>query len=177
MGGILVKLFDRFRSDARLLMLGLDAAGKTTILYKMKLNEVVTSVPTIGFNLEEIRYKNLTMNIWDVGGQTKIRRLWRHYYQNTDGLIYVVDSADPDRIDEAREELHAITSDDLMRRVPVLVLANKCDQPRAMAPAAVVKALQLESLRTRWFVQQTNALTGDGLYDGFDWLANELKHK
>lgn len=67
---------------ARILLLGLDAAGKTTILYKLKLNETVTTIPTIGFNVEEVTpVKNVTFTVWDVGGQEKIRPLWRHYYQ------------------------------------------------------------------------------------------------
>ena len=75
------------------LLLGLDAAGKTTILYKMKLGEVVSSVPTIGFNVETVEYKKIKFQTWDIGGQKKIRMLWRHYYQNTDCLIFVVDSS------------------------------------------------------------------------------------
>ena len=92
------------KRDMRILMVGLDAAGKTTILYKLKLGEVVTTIPTIGFNVETVEYKNISFTVWDVGGQDKIRPLWRHYYQNTQGLIFVVDSNDRDRIDDARDE-------------------------------------------------------------------------
>lgn len=84
---------------------GLDAAGKTTILYKLKLGEIVTTIPTIGFNVETVEYKNICFTVWDVGGQDKIRPLWRHYFQNTQGLIFVVDSNDRDRINEAEKEL------------------------------------------------------------------------
>ena len=87
-------------------MVGLDAAGKTTILYKLKLGEIVTTIPTIGmmfecrffitllpgFNVETVEYKNISFTVWDVGGQDKIRPLWRHYFQNTQGLIFVVSS-------------------------------------------------------------------------------------
>jgi small GTP-binding protein len=86
-------------------MVGLDAAGKTTILYKLKLGEVVTTIPTIGFNVETVAYKNISFTVWDVGGKDKIRPLWRHYYQNTQAMIFVVDSNDRDRVDESREEL------------------------------------------------------------------------
>ena len=78
---------------ARIVLVGLDNAGKTTILYKLKLGEVVTTIPTIGFNVESVVYKNISMTVWDVGGQTKIRPLWQHYYENTDAVIYAVDSA------------------------------------------------------------------------------------
>lgn len=83
----------------------MDAAGKTTILYKLKLGEIVTTIPTIGFNVETVEYKNICFTVWDVGGQDKIRPLWRHYFQNTQGLIFVVDSNDRDRIGEAEKEL------------------------------------------------------------------------
>merc|ERR1711990_782280 len=102
-----------------------DAAGKTTILYKLKLGEVVTTIPTIGFNVETVEYKNLSFTVWDVGGQDRIRKLWRHYYQGTEGLIFVVDSNDRDRIEDAREELTKLLPEDAMRDAVVLVLANK----------------------------------------------------
>ena len=79
-------------NDFRILMVGLDAAGKTTILYQLKIGEIVKTTPTIGFNVETLDYKNRNFTVWDVGGTDKIRALWKHYYQNTDGLIFVVDS-------------------------------------------------------------------------------------
>ncbi|KAI3980548.1 hypothetical protein MKX01_025113 [Papaver californicum] len=82
------------KRDMRILMVGLDAAGKTTIIYKLKLGEIVTTIPTIGFNVETVEYKNVSFTVWDVGGQDKIRPLWRHYFQNTQGLIFVIDSND-----------------------------------------------------------------------------------
>ena len=88
-------------------MIGLDAAGKTTILYKLKLGAVVNSIPTIGFNVETLKYRNINFAVWDVGGGDKIHLLWRHYYSNTHTLIWVIDSNDRDRIDENREKLHA----------------------------------------------------------------------
>lgn len=74
--------------EVRILMVGLDSAGKTTILYKLKLNEdEINTVPTVGFNVETVNYKKLSFTVWDVGGQDKIRNLWRHYFQNTDGML------------------------------------------------------------------------------------------
>ena len=92
------------------LTVGLDAAGKTTILYKLKLGEIVTTIPTIGFNVETVEYKNICFTVWDVGGQDKIRPLWRHYFQNTQGLIFVIDSNDRERITEAQDELQKMVS-------------------------------------------------------------------
>lgn len=83
MGKVLSKIFGN--KEMRILMLGLDAAGKTTVLYKLKLGQSVTTIPTVGFNVETVTYKNVKFNVWDVGGQDKIRPLWRHYFQNTQG--------------------------------------------------------------------------------------------
>lgn len=91
--------------EMRILILGLDGAGKTTILYRLQVGEVVTTIPTIGFNVEQVTYKNLKFQVWDLGGQTSIRPYWRCYYSNTDAIIYVVDSADRDRIGISKDEL------------------------------------------------------------------------
>merc|ERR1712124_160271 len=101
MGLLMSKVWNRLVSkrEMRMLMLGLDAAGKTTILYKLKLGEVVTTIPTIGFNVETVEYRNINFTVWDVGGQDKIRPLWRHYYQNTQAVIFVVDSSDRERLE------------------------------------------------------------------------------
>merc|ERR1719221_1309512 len=118
--------------DVRILMVGLDAAGKTTILYKFKIGEVITTIPTIGFNVETVEYKNISFTVWDVGGQDKIRPLWKHYYHGTNGLIFVVDSNDQERLEDAREELMRMLLEDEMRAAVLLVLANKQDLPNAM---------------------------------------------
>jgi len=166
------------KRDMRILMVGLDAAGKTTILYKLKLGEVVTTIPTVGFNVEEVQYKNINFTVWDVGGQDKIRKLWRYYYQNTQGVIFVVDSNDRDRIEDAREELAKLLSEDEMRDAAVLVFANKQDLPNSMPAAEVIEKLGLQSMRNRqWWVQSACATKGDGLYEGLDWLSRTLSSK
>ncbi|KAF5239036.1 hypothetical protein FAUST_5188 [Fusarium austroamericanum] len=191
MGLAFSKLFDRLwgKKEMRILMVGLDAAGKTTILYKLKLGEIVTTIPTIGFNVETVEYKNIQFTVWDVGGQDKIRPLWRHYFQNTQGIIFVVDSNDRDRIVEAREELQRMLNEDELRDAILLVFANKQDLPNAMNAAEITDKLGLHSLRQRaWFdhmliwylfsqqyIQSTCATSGDGLYEGLEWLANTLR--
>merc|ERR1712193_489855 len=114
MGLAFTKIWQRLlgKTEMRILMVGLDAAGKATILYKLMLGEVVTTIPTIGFNVETVEYKNLSFTVWDVGGQDKIRPLWRHYYQGTNCLIYVVDSNDRDRVEDAKEELSKMLNED-----------------------------------------------------------------
>eukprot|EP01112_Ceratiomyxa_fruticulosa_P010238 TRINITY_DN26_c0_g1_i4.p1 TRINITY_DN26_c0_g1~~TRINITY_DN26_c0_g1_i4.p1 ORF type:complete len:182 (-),score=35.83 TRINITY_DN26_c0_g1_i4:284-829(-) len=177
MGASFGKLFSRLfgKKDMRILMVGLDAAGKTTILYKLKLGEIVTTIPTIGFNVETVEYKNINFTVWDVGGQDKIRPLWRHYFQNTQGLIFVVDSNDRERVNEANEELQKMLNEDELRDAVLLVFCNKQDLPNAMSVAEVTDKLGLHSLRNRkWYIQSTCATSGDGLYEGLDWLSNTL---
>ncbi|KAL4222218.1 ADP-ribosylation factor [Mactra antiquata] len=163
------------KKEMRILMVGLDAAGKTTILYKLKLGEIVTTIPTIGFNVETVEYRNISFTVWDVGGQDKIRPLWRHYFQNTQGLIFVVDSNDRERIGEAKEELSRMLNEDELRDAVVLVFANKQDLPNAMNAAEITDKLSLHNMRSRsWYIQSTCATTGDGLYEGLDWLSTTL---
>jgi ADP-ribosylation factor protein 1 len=177
MGGVFAKALGRLvgKKEMRILMVGLDAAGKTTILYKLKLGEIVTTIPTIGFNVETVEYKNISFTVWDVGGQDKIRPLWRHYYQNTQGLIFVVDSNDKDRVGEAHDELHRMLSEDELREAIVLVFANKQDLPNAMSVAEVTDKLGLHSLQNRkWYIQATCATSGEGLFEGLDWLSANI---
>lgn len=162
----------------RILMVGLDAAGKTTILYKLKLGEIVTTIPTIGFNVETVEYKNINFTVWDVGGQDKIRPLWRHYFQNTQGLIFVVDSNDRERADEAKEELSKMLQEAELQDAVLLVFANKQDLPNAMTAAEITDKLALNTYRGRtWYIQGTCATQGTGLYEGLDWLSNELSRR
>jgi ADP-ribosylation factor protein 1 len=113
--------------------------------------------------------------VWDVGGQDKIRTLWRHYYQNTQALIFVVDSNDKGRVEDARSELHKMLAEDELRDAIVLVFANKQDLPHAMSAAEITDQLGLHTLRSRrWYIQACCATTGDGLYEGLDWLSNAM---
>ncbi|RPA97636.1 ARF/SAR superfamily [Choiromyces venosus 120613-1] len=178
MGMSMSKLFTGLfgKKEMRILMVGLDAAGKTTILYKLKLGEIVTTIPTIGFNVETVEYKNISFTVWDVGGQDKIRPLWRHYFQNTQGIIFVIDSNDRERVTEARDELQRMLNEDELRDALLLVFANKQDLPEAMDAAETTDKLGLHSLRNRsWYIQSTCATSGDGLYEGLDWLSSNLR--
>lgn len=175
MGNQLKGLLDSFsKTDSKIVMLGLDSAGKTTILYRLKLHTTVSSIPTIGFNVETVTpVKNVTFTVWDVGGQDRIRPLWKHYFHNAEGLIYVVDSAEKERLLEARDELYWILDSHEMKEVPVLILANKQDLPTALTTSEVVDKLGLASIRTHpWFIQGTCALDGDGLLDAMRMLKN-----
>ena len=179
MGNSLKKMFDTIfgNREMRVVMLGLDAAGKTTILYKLHIGEVLSTVPTIGFNVEKVQYKNVLFTVWDVGGQEKLRPLWRHYFNNTDGLIYVVDSLDRERVNKAANEFRQILDDPLMRNSAILIFANKQDLKGSLTPAEVCEALGLMDLKGRqWHVQASVAIRGEGLYEGLDWLSNTLRN-
>eukprot|EP00658_Telonema_sp_P-2_P030370 TRINITY_DN22947_c0_g1_i3.p1 TRINITY_DN22947_c0_g1~~TRINITY_DN22947_c0_g1_i3.p1 ORF type:complete len:182 (+),score=56.18 TRINITY_DN22947_c0_g1_i3:39-584(+) len=159
----------------RVLMVGLDAAGKTTILYKMKLGEVVSTMPTIGFNVETVEFKQVTFTVWDVGGQDKIRKLWRHYYEDVDAIIFVLDSNDKDRIEEARGEVETMLKEQELANASLLVLANKQDLPYAMSATDITEGLGLNHLKGRdWYIQPCSATEGNGLVEGFDWLNSTL---
>ena len=182
-------IFDGFgNKEKRIVMVGLDAAGKTTVLYQLKLGEVINTIPTVGFNVDTVQYKNIDFTVWDVGGQDRIRPLWHHYYLNTDAIIFVVDSSDTDRIDNAcgydstesssaATELYRLLQEDCLRDAAILVLANKQDLPNALKINQVADRLGLNKVRShRWHVQGCCATSGDGLYEGLDWLADVLKN-
>lgn len=167
------------KKNATILMVGLDAAGKTTILNKLKLNEVKDTVPTIGFNVETVEYKNVKFHVWDVGGQEKLRQLWKHYYDGANAIIYVIDSNDRERMNVAKGELDRLLRDPMLAGATLLVLCNKQDLPQRMVPSQIVDVLGLkaepELVRGRkWFVQGCCAHSGDGLFEGLDWLCGHL---
>lgn len=174
MGQSLASLFGPH--EVRILMVGLDAAGKTTILFRLKIGEIVTTIPTIGYNVETVEYKNLKFTMWDIGGQDKLRPLWRHYFLNTDGVIFVVDSNDRARVDIARDELQKMLAEEELRNAVLLVCANKQDLPNAMNTTELTEKLGLRMLGQRtWYIQGCCAPTGQGLYEGLDWLAAAIK--
>ncbi len=175
MGSFISLLFGAPK-PVRTLMLGLDAAGKTTLVYKLKLGEIVNTIPTIGFNVEEVRYGALQLSLWDVGGQDRIRKLWRHYFIGTALLVWVVDCNDGERLAEARGELHSLLKEDELRNAILLVYANKQDLAGARSVSQVVKELDLGSLTGRtWHVQATSAVTGAGMWEGLEWASRALK--
>jgi len=177
MGGIISSMydsiFDNFKTKKNMLMVGLDSAGKTTILYQLKLNELRHTIPTIGFNVETIKYKNLDLTIWDIGGQEKIRKLWRHYYNNIDTVIFVIDSNDLNRLPEVKEELHHLLSEDQLKKCNVLIYSNKIDLPNSVSVETISKEIDLFSIKQKWFIQPCSALNEkDGIYEGLQWIQN-----
>jgi small GTP-binding protein len=113
------------KEEVVILMAGLDAAGKTSILYKLKIGKFVTTIPTIGLNVETVEYRNIRFTVLDVGGQEKVRPLWRHYYKGTRALIFVVDSDDKERLSEAQYELQQMLNAEELKDAALLIFANK----------------------------------------------------
>ena len=175
MGQVITKIKSFFDINANILMVGLDNAGKTTILYKLKLGENMHTVPTIGFNVENVKHKSLNLTIWDVGGQTKIRPLWRHYFNNTNVLIYVVDSNDIGRINESKNELTYLVSEDQLKDVIILIYSNKIDLPQSYDVEKIANILELYKIKQKWYIQPSCASTGEGLYEGLNWIKDNIK--
>lgn len=136
----------------------------------------MSTIPTIGFNVETVAYKNIKFQVWDLGGQTSIRPYWRCYYPNTQAVIYVVDASDVERIGISRDEFHAILAEEELKDALLLVYANKQDLPGALSEAQVAEALGLHDIRGRdWAIYKTSAIKGEGLFEGLDWLSTHLK--
>ena len=164
--------------ELRIVMVGLKGAGQTAILSQLRLGEIITTIPRIGFNVKTVEYKQISFTVWDVDSQHKNSFIVRHYFQNTQALIFVVDSNDRGNIDKARNYLIRMLNEDELRDAVILVLANKQDLPNAMSAAEVAVKLGLHYLlRDRsWYIQATST-TGDGLFEGMDWLVNEVSRR
>jgi len=155
-------------------MIGLDSSGKTTVLYRLKYNQYMNTAPTIGFNCEKFRINGTSYTVWDVGGQDKLRPLWRSYTRCTDGIIFVIDSTKEDRMEEAKLELLKITkSNGVGSKVPILLLANKQDLPSALDECKIEAALGLKKefgTNFQWHLQPICAITGEGLDEGMEMM-------
>uniref|UniRef100_A0A8C9GCB9 ADP-ribosylation factor-like protein 1 n=1 Tax=Piliocolobus tephrosceles TaxID=591936 RepID=A0A8C9GCB9_9PRIM len=178
MGAVFSSIFNRLFSnkEIRILILGLDNAGKTTILNRMQLGEVVRTIPTIGFNVETVNYKNLKLQVWDLGGQSSIRPYWRCYYKNTNAIIYVIDSSDNERLITTKNEINIILKDPELEGVILVVFANKQDVENCLSISQISKDLNLTSIRNRqWAIFSTSATKNLGITEALDWLVNNLK--
>lgn len=174
MGALISRLwFTLFPAkEYKIVVVGLDNAGKTTTLYKLHLGEVVVTQPTIGSNVEELVYKNIRFEVWDLGGQDSLRPSWATYYRGTHAVLMVVDSTDRSRIAIVKDELFRILQHDELQQAALLVFANKQDLKNAMTPAEISDALSLHSIKDHdWHIQACCALTGEGLYEGLGWVA------
>ncbi|CAD6582454.1 MAG: hypothetical protein CYPHOPRED_002038 [Cyphobasidiales sp. Tagirdzhanova-0007] len=159
-------------------ILGLDDAGKTTVLYKLTLGEVVSTAPTIGSNVEVFQHKNLNIRLWDIGGQSALRQSWAQYYAKARAIILVVDSTDRERLPIVKSELHKMATDENLVGAAMLVLANKQDVRGCMNDVQISEGLDLTQLKDReWHIVACSALTGKGLAEGLDWLTLRLSRR
>eukprot|EP01063_Lacrimia_lanifica_P039948 TRINITY_DN8911_c1_g1_i1.p1 TRINITY_DN8911_c1_g1~~TRINITY_DN8911_c1_g1_i1.p1 ORF type:complete len:181 (+),score=71.53 TRINITY_DN8911_c1_g1_i1:205-747(+) len=175
--GILEFLKNLRRTDkeARILVLGLDNAGKTCCLRRLSDEETDNVMPTKGFNIKSLSQEGFKLNVWDIGGQRNLRPYWRNYFQETDAMLYVVDSADRRRLEETGLELSLLMEEAKLARCPVLVLANKQDLINALPSDEISDALKLHVLRDRpWKIQPCSAKTGEGLAEGMEWIVRTL---
>ncbi|XP_005859369.2 PREDICTED: ADP-ribosylation factor-like protein 5A isoform X1 [Myotis brandtii] len=162
--------------EHKVIIVGLDNAGKTTILYQFSMNEVVHTSPTIGSNVEEIVINNTRFLMWDIGGQESLRSSWNTYYTNTEFVIVVVDSTDRERISVTREELYKMLAHEDLRKAGLLIFANKQDVKECMTVAEISQFLKLTSIKDhQWHIQACCALTGEGLCQGLEWMMSRLK--
>ncbi|KAI5082993.1 hypothetical protein GOP47_0002736 [Adiantum capillus-veneris] len=172
----IIRKVKKKEKEMRILMVGLDNAGKTTIVKRINGEDTSGISPTLGFNIKTMQYKSFRLNIWDVGGQKTLRSYWRNYYEQTDGLVWVVDSSDLRRLDDCRAELHNLLKEERLSGASLLVLANKQDIRGALKPAEIAKVLNLEAMDNsrHWQIVGCSAVTGEGLLFGFDWLVSDI---
>ncbi|KAM3930532.1 ADP-ribosylation factor-like protein 14 [Leptodactylus fuscus] len=164
--------------QARILLLGLDEAGKSTVLYRFKFKGPFSTIPTVGFNVEMIQTeKHLQLTIWDVGGQEKMRSFWCYYFENTDGLVYVVDSTNKKALDESKKHFQLILQNEMVKNVPVVLLANKQDLPGALNADEITRKFNMKKYccDRDWYVQPCCATTGQGLAEGFNKVTEFVK--
>eukprot|EP00736_Rhodelphis_marinus_P006997 Rmarinus@m.10896 len=172
----ILKKTKRKEKELRVLMLGLDNAGKTTVVKRINGTDITEISPTLGFNIETMEYNNFKINIWDVGGQETIRSYWRNYFEETDGLVWVIDSADVRRLGDCKAELKKVLVEEKLSGASLLILANKCDLRGALNPEQISKELGLDEMivNRHYAIQQCSAVTGEGLAEGFDWLITDI---
>ena len=178
MGFILSKIiefFTRSRNNFKILLLGIQNAGKTTILYRLSLGQLVKTTPTIGSNVEELIYENVKFQAWDLGGQESTRSLWDVYYMNTDGVIYVIDSQDENNYEESKNIFHKVIKNSALKNSTILIYANKQDLPGAKTIEQIIKDYQLDNIKNHtWKIQPSSAKNGEGLIEGLKWLSEQL---
>ena len=149
MGFIFSKIFEKLfgKKEVRLLILGLDNAGKTTVLYQIQFRESKVTVPTLGFNVETVKYENLTFQMWDLGGQSELRPYWRCYFPKTNAIVFVIDSTDKDRLEIVKQELFLLIQEEDLRGVPIAILANKQDLEGALSDIEISEQIGLSDIK------------------------------
>ena len=174
----LLKGYKKFEKDPNLLILGLDNAGKTTLLHNLTQEKVKTTEPTQGVNIKTIIQEGFTINVWDIGGQKDLRQYWSAYYDDCDAILYVVDSSDEERLTECNEQLKQLMKEEKLKKVPLLVYANKSDLPNVFEADEIVEKMELNDIVDRdWSLYACSALKGNGIMEGLKWLMEKVAEK
>ena len=178
--GFFRKLLEILRLTGRqvnVLLVGLDNSGKTTIVEQLKptRSQVPEVAPTVGFSVEEFSRGGINFTVFDMSGAGRYRNLWEQYYKDSEALIFVIDSCDKFRLPVVKQELIQLSAHADLGDVPLLIYANKQDLPNALPPHDIAEALELDAIKTRpWQILPSNALTGEGLAAGTDWLSEMI---
>ena len=171
----ILEFFTKNRNNFKIIILGLQEAGKTTILYRLSLGQFVQTSPTIGSNVEELTYNNVKFQAWDLGGQESIRALWDVYYVNTDAVIYVIDSKDDENFEISKSEFYKVLANKNLKNSIILIFANKQDLPGAKNINKIVEDYELNKIKDHiWHIQPCSAVNGEGLVNGIKWLSDQL---
>ncbi|CAG9321234.1 unnamed protein product [Blepharisma stoltei] len=167
--------FKKSDCESKILILGFDNAGKTTILQFLSGEEIRNNF-TPGFNLQSLTNENFRFLAWGIDGRENMRPIWRNYFDHADGLIFVIDSVDRNRMQEIGQELQYLFEDDKLAGIPVLIFANKQDFLRALSAIEISNALMLHSIRDRdWCIIPSCSRTGEGLQEGMKWLVQTIQ--
>lgn len=171
----LLKGYKKFDKDPNLLILGLDNAGKTTLLHNLTQEKIKTTEPTQGVNIKTIIQEGFTINVWDIGGQKDLRQYWSAYYDDCDAILYVVDSSDEERLTECNDQLKTLMKEEKLKKVPLLVYANKSDLKNVFEADEIVERLELNEIVDRdWSLYACSALKGFGIMEGLKWLMEKV---
>eukprot|EP01135_Chromosphaera_perkinsii_P008932 Nk52_evm42s1524 gene=Nk52_evmTU42s1524 len=173
----LLRKLKRNDREVRILLLGLDNGGKTTLLKSLASEDITQITPTQGFNIKSVLREGCKFNVWDIGGQKAIRPYWKNYFENADCLIYVIDSADKKRMEETGFELQTLLEEEKLKGIPLIVFANKQDLVNALPASEVSECLNLASIRDRkWQIQPCSAISGEGVQDGMEWVVAQVNN-
>ena len=170
----ILEFFSRSRNNFKIIILGIQNAGKTSILYRLSLGQLVQTTPTIGSNVEEISYNNVKLQAWDLGGQESTRSVWDVYFVNTDAIIYVIDSNDKN-IEESKNQFFKLLENETLRNAVILIYANKQDLSGAKKVNEIIELYELNKIQGYiWNIQPCSAQTGEGIVTGMKWLSDQL---
>ena len=166
--------FGLYRKQGTILLLGLDNAGKTTLLYLLKDGTISNYVPTTRPNIKTVQIGGLELKAWDLGGHRNVRSMWYDYYSRCDALIFMIDSADIDRFTESKEELDLLLREPELKDIPFLILGNKCDLKNAVSGEKLSSNFEINKMARHVNLFSVSLLDRTGYEEAFKWLGDVL---